>query len=63
MDKTEEFLMIEFEAAIDNLLCVFDKLQGVDYTNDDLDLFGKLQIANLIFSTMCNDIDFDAKTH
>ena len=55
--------MIEFEAAIDNLLCVFDKLQGVDYTNDDLDLFGKLQIANLIFSTMCIDIDFDAKTH
>lgn len=55
--------MIEFEAAIDNLLCVYDKLQGVDYTNDDLDLFAKLQIANLIFSTMCNDIDFDAKTH
>ena len=63
MDKTQEFLVIEFEAAIDNLLCVFDKLQGVDYTNDDLDLFGKLQIANLIFSTMSNDIDFDAKTH
>jgi hypothetical protein len=63
MTHSQEFLMIEFEAAIDNLLCVFDKLQGVDYTNDDLDLFGKLQIANLIFSTMCNDIDFDAKTH
>jgi len=63
MDKAEEFLMIEFEAAIDNLLCVYDKLQGVDYTNDDLDLFGKLQIANLIFSKMCNDIDFEAKTH
>ena len=60
MDKTQEFLMIEFESAIDNLLCVYDKLQGVDYTNDDLDLFKKLQIANLIFSTMCNGIDFEA---
>lgn len=59
MTPAQEFLMIEFEAAIDNLLCVYDKLQGVDYTNDDLDLFKKLQIANLIFSTMCNDIDFE----
>ena len=59
MTHSQEFLMIEFESAIDNLLCIYDKLQGVDYTNDDLDLFAKLQIAQLVLTHLCNGIDFE----
>lgn len=58
MTPQQEFLMIELEASIDNMLCIYDKLLGVDYTNDDLDLFGKLRLAQLVLSNLCNGIDY-----
>lgn len=63
MTPAQEFLMIEFEASIDNMLCIYDKLQGVDYTNDDLDLFAKLQLAQLALTHLCNNIDFNGKSN
>lgn len=58
MTPAQEFLMIELEASIDNMLCIYDKLQGVDYANDDLDLFGKIRIAQLALTHLCNGIYF-----
>jgi hypothetical protein len=60
MTPAQEFLMIEFEASIDNMLCIYDKLQGVDYTNDDLDLFSKFRLAQLVLTHICDGIDFEA---
>jgi hypothetical protein len=57
MDKTQAFLIQEYENAMDNFLYIHDKLQGVEYTNDDLDLFAKIKICNLIFSELVKATD------